>query len=110
MAGSWSKGFKSRPSTGAGKSRANGFDVSSMKSKNPVLIIAITDSTRAIISLGKWLLKSVTATIHSVRKNVQSSRDPSCDPHVAARRYCSGSCEFEFVATFSTEKSFEMNE
>src|SRR2546430_13112776 len=41
---------------------------------------------------------------------VQRSSEPSCDPQVAANRYCSGSCEFEFVATFRTEKSFVMNE
>src|SRR5438876_11546486 len=42
--------------------------------------------------------------------NVQSKSDPSCETQVAANRYCSGSCELEFVATFSTEKSLLMNE
>src|SRR2546426_10090131 len=41
---------------------------------------------------------------------VQSESDPSCEPQVAASRYCSGSCELEFVATFSTEKSLLINE
>ena len=47
----------------------------------------------------------MTAVAQPVSISTHSSSDPSCDPHDAAIRYCSGSCEFECCATFSTEKS-----
>src|SRR5213083_2895362 len=45
IAGSCNSGFRSRPSAGTGNRRSKGLDVSSMKSKKPVLTIAITDNT-----------------------------------------------------------------
>ena len=70
----------------------------------------ITPSTRATISSGRWRLLSATAIVHAPSMNTHSSIEPSCEPHVAAIRYWSGSCELELVATFSTEKSLATNE
>ena len=39
-----------------------------------------------------------------------SSSDPSWLPHVAAKRYSTGSVVLELVATFSTEKSLWTND
>ena len=110
MPGSCSSGFKSRPSAAGGNSRSNGFDVSSRNSRKPTATRPITPSTRATISSGRWRLLSATATVHAPSMNTHSSIEPSCEPQLAAIRYWSGSCEFELVATLTTEKSFATNE
>jgi len=69
--------LRSRPSAGTGNRRSNGFDVNSMKARNPTLTSPMTPSTRATMSSGSWRLNSVTATVHSVSTSVHSSNEPS---------------------------------
>ena len=81
-----------------------------MKSRKPTLTRPITPSTRATISPGRWRENSDTATVQPDSISTHSSIEPSCEPQVAATWYAAGSCEFEFVATLSTEKSFCTND
>ena len=105
MPGSCSSGFRSRPSGAAGFRRRNGLDVNSRNTRKPIETRPITASTRASIGAGRLLERSATASAQPVSISTHSSSEPSCEPHVAARRYASGSCELECCATFSTEKS-----
>ena len=66
--------------------------------------------TRATISSGRCFESIDTAKVHHASISTHSSSEPSCEPQLAATLYCSGSCEFEFCATFSTEKSLLTNE
>ncbi len=70
----------------------------------------MTPITRATISSGRWRENTVTAKVHHASIRTHSSIEPSCEPQLAATLYCSGSCEFELLATFSTEKSLLTNE
>ena len=107
MPGSCSSGLRSRPSAAAGTSRTNGFDVNSMNSRKPTPTRPITASTRASIARGQVArAQRHRAAPSPASISTHSSSEPSCEPHVAAKRYGSGSCEFECCATFSTEKSF----
>ncbi len=81
-----------------------------MKSRKPIEMTPCTPITRAIISSGRWREKVATASVHQASISTQSSIDPSCEPQLAAIRYCSGSCEFELLATLTTEKSLLMKE
>ena len=81
-----------------------------MKSRKPTDIRPCTPITRATISSGRCFEKVATAKVHHASISVHSSIEPSCEPQLAANLYCSGSCEFELVATFSTEKSLLTNE
>jgi hypothetical protein len=110
MPGSCNSGFRSRPSAGTGNRRSNGFDVVSMNSRKPTLTSPMTPMTRAAISSGRWRLLIETASVQLESMSTHSIIEPSCEPHVAAKRYWIGSCEFELVATFSTEKSLLRNE
>ena len=110
MPGSCSSGLRSRPSSAAGRRRVNGLEVSSVNSRNPVLTNPITPITRATMTSGRCRLKSDTAAVQSPSISTQRSIEPSCEPQVAAMRYCRGNCELEFVATFSTEKSLLAND
>jgi hypothetical protein len=86
------------------------LDVSSRNRRKPKATNPITPSTLATISSGRWRLFCATAMVHAPSMNTHSSIEPSCEPHVAAIRYSSGSLELELVATFSTEKSLATNE
>ena len=110
MPGSCKRGLRSLPSKAAGKRRSNGFDVNSMNNKKPTLITPITPNTLATMSSGKWRLNTLTATDHDASINIHKSNEPSCEPQVAANRYCIGKLELELVATFRTEKSLFINE
>ena len=68
------------------------------------------ECTRATMGSGRWRLNTVTATVHTLSISTHNSNEPSCEPQVAANRYCSGSCELELVATLSTEKSLFRND
>ncbi len=70
-----------------------------------MLTIAITARMRATIASGSWRLKTVTASIQTVRISTHSSSEPSWPPHTAANLYCNGRFELECSATYSTEKS-----
>ena len=48
----------------------------------------MTPSTRATISSGRWRLFSATASVQPPSMSTHSSIEPSCEPHVAAIRYC----------------------
>ena len=76
-----------------------------MNKRNPRLTSPITPRIRARIACGRCREARVSATIHPVRMNVHSSREPSCPPQMAAKRYWRGSAEFELAATYWTEKS-----
>src|ERR1700693_2753456 len=110
MPGSCSSGFKSRPSGAAGNMRSNGFDVHNKNRIKPTLIRPSTPTTRANTSAGNCLLNNVTARVQAESMKAHSSSEPSCEPQVAAKRYCSGSCEFELLATLTTEKSLPTND
>ena len=110
MPGSCSSGFRSRPSAAGGNRRSNGSDVVSMKSRKPNDTRPCTPSTRATISSGRCFEKTETARVHHASISTHSSSEPSCEPQLAATLYCTGSCELEFWATFSTEKSLVTNE
>jgi hypothetical protein len=69
----------------------------------------MTPSTRATISSGRWRLER-DGDVQPPSISTHSRIEPSCEPHVAATRYCSGSCEFELVATLTTEKSLLTND
>jgi len=84
--GSCSNGFKSRPSSAAGISRSNGFDVNSMNSRKPTLTRPITAMTLARSAGGRWREKTLTANVQPVSISVHNSSEPSCEPHVAAKR------------------------
>ena len=107
---SCNNGFKSLPSNAAGNRRSNGFEVNNMNNKKPTLIIPSTPRTRATISSGNCLLKTLTATDQPASINTHNNKDPSWEPQVAAIRNCKGSSELEFFATFITEKSLLTNE
>jgi hypothetical protein len=81
-----------------------------MNSRNPTATSPITPSTRATISSGRWRLIAATAKVQPPSISTHSSIEPSCEPHDAASLYCTGSCEFELVATLTTEKSLVTNE
>ena len=53
MPGSCSSGFRSRPSSGAGNRRSNGFEVASMNSRKPNESRPITARMRATHLLGQ---------------------------------------------------------
>ncbi|MNE71614.1 hypothetical protein D3C80_1675050 [compost metagenome] len=57
-----------------------------MNSKNPAVIIPITDNTRATASCGIARLYMATASDQQLSSSTHSSREPSCAPHVAAMR------------------------
>src|SRR6266850_111238 len=84
MPGSCRSGLRSRPSMAGGSWRSKGFDVNSMNARNPVLTTPITPSTRAVISSGRWPLKTLTAVIHTPSISVQRRSDPSWPPHTPA--------------------------
>ena len=86
MPGSCSSGFRSSPSAAAGSTRWKGSDVSRMKSRNPALTSPITPSTRVTSRSGRWRLKSATAKVQPPSISSHSTIEPSCDPHVAAKR------------------------
>src|SRR5258706_1139545 len=110
MPGSCSSGFRSRPSSAAGIRRSNGFEVRSMKGRNPALTRPLTPSTRATKRSGRPRLNTATAKVQPASIHVHSSIEPSCEPQVAAKRYCAGRREFEWLATLSTEKSLPTKE
>src|SRR6266851_4300213 len=110
MPGSCSSGLRSRPSGAGGTSRSKGFEVNSRNSRKPTLMSPMIDITRASNLSGKLRENIVTAKLHPPSINVHRSNEPSCDPHVAAIRYCSGNWELELVATFCTEKSLLTND
>ena len=99
MPRSCSSGLRSRPSTGPGSVRSNGFEVNSMKTKKPMLIQPMTPRMRASVARGSWRLNSTTAKVHSASISVHSSSDPSCPPHTPAMRKNTGSRELELAAT-----------
>ncbi len=70
-----------------------------MKLRNPTLTKPSTPSTRATMSLGKWLLNTLTAAVQPASISIHHSSEPSCPPHTAAMRYCNGSAELELEAT-----------
>ncbi len=105
MPGSCSSGFRSLPSAAAGTRRRNGLDVNSRNARKPMETSPITASTRASSASGRLRERSVTAVAQPVSISTQSSSEPSCEPQVAAIRYCSGNCVFECSATLITEKS-----
>ncbi len=105
MPGSCSSGFRSLPSAAAGTRRRNGLDVNSRNIRKPTETKPITASTRASSAAGRLRERSVTAVAQPVSISTHSSSEPSCEPQVAAIRYCSGNWVFEFCATLSTEKS-----
>src|SRR3546814_9929670 len=79
--GSCSSGFRSSPSNGAGKMRAKGLEVSSVKAMKPMPIQACTPSTRALRLGGRLPPKAATAEPKSARMRIHSSIDPSWLPH-----------------------------
>ena len=83
MPGSWRRGLRSRPSSGAGSSLSNGFEVRSRKSWNPTLTSAITASTRARNASGSEVLNVATAKPQPASTVAHSSIEPSCAPHTA---------------------------
>ena len=106
MPGSCSSGFRSRPSAAAGKQPLERIRRQQHEQQEADADRAPSRRSRApAICSGRWRLNTATATVHTVSISTHSSSEPSCEPQVAASRYCSGSCEFELVATFSTEKS-----
>ena len=86
MPGSCSSGLRSWPSGAGGDKRANGFDVASRNSRNPTAISPITASTRARSVVGRWRENIVTAAPQPASISDHNSSDPSCEPHVAAKR------------------------
>ena len=83
MPGSWRRGLRSRPSSGAGISLSNGFEVRSRKSWNPTLTSAITPSTRARNTAGREVLNVATAKPQPARTVAHRSMEPSWAPHTA---------------------------
>ncbi len=79
--------------------RSKGFDVSSMNNKNPMLTRPMTPSTRATKASGRPRLNRVTASVQPPRIKLHSSSEPSCAPHTAEMRYCTGNAELELFAT-----------
>ena len=57
-----------------------------MKARKPALIRPITPSTRATMSSGRWLLNTLTATIHTESIRHQSRNEPSWPPHTPETR------------------------
>ena len=82
--GSCNKGFKSRPSGAAGKTRMKGLEVVKMKAKNPTATQAKTLSTRATRVKGNGRENKATAAPHTDSSKIHSIKDPSCPPHSAA--------------------------
>ncbi len=58
-------------------SRANGFEVSSMNSRNPTEIMAWTLSVRAFSRGGRFSPNSATSAPKMVRMSTHSSSEPS---------------------------------
>ena len=57
-----------------------------MKSRNPALTTPRTPSTRAANDSGSCRLKAATASDQVASASAQSTSDPSCAPHTAAKR------------------------
>ncbi len=62
-----------------------------MNSRKPTLISPITPNTRATISSRQMAAENADRDrSRDASMKVHSSSEPSCDPQVAAKRYCSG--------------------
>ena len=85
--------------------RSNGFEVISMNSRKPMLIIPITESTRATMLSGRFRLKKAMAALQAANRKAQSNREPSWAPQTAEILYISGNLVLPCWATYSTVKS-----
>ena len=79
-------GFRSRPSGAAGIKRKNGFDVASVKRRNPKLTTPSTPSTRAPKRAGRRAAPTATASVQQESRKIHNSSEPSCAPHKAVTR------------------------
>jgi hypothetical protein len=70
-------GLRSRPSIGAGLSRANGFEVIRMNRKNAAPTMPWTDSTLACRVAGRLRPNAATRAPNSVRISTHNSIEPS---------------------------------
>ena len=57
-----------------------------MNNMKPTEINPITPSTRATISSGRCLLNVATAAVQIDKMVTHNSSEPSCPPHIAAKR------------------------
>ena len=105
MPGSCSSGFSDAPSSGTGKSRSNGFEVSSTNSRKPIETSPRIASTRASSTIGIERPNSATADVQIAWIRHQNNIEPSCPPQTPAMRYISGSVELDVLAAYSTLKS-----
>ncbi len=103
--GSCNKGFKSRPSKGAGKRRSNGLDVSNKNRIKPIETSPMTPNTRAKVASGMLLLNCATKPVHIVSTKPHNNNEPSCAPHTPEIKYRTGNEVLELVAIYLTEKS-----
>ena len=58
-----------------------------------------TAITRATMASGIWREKMATDTVQIASNSSHSSKEPSCPPQTAAKRYIAGSRVLEFSAT-----------
>ena len=103
--GSCNRGFKSRPSKGAGNRRSNGLEVSSKNRMKPMDTRPITPNTLAKVASGMLLLNCATKPVHIVSTKPHSNNEPSCAPHTPEIKYSVGNEVLELVAMYLTEKS-----
>ena len=80
-----------------------------MNTIKPMLIKPITLNTRATASSGILRVKVATPTAQSDSNQIHNNNEPSCEPHTADKRYCSGKVELELFTTYCTLKSFTAN-
>ena len=58
-----------------------------------------TEITRATMASGIWREKMATDTVQIANNSSHSSKEPSCPPQTAAKRYIVGKRVLEFSAT-----------
>ena len=75
--GSCNKGFKSRPSAGAGNNRSNGLEVIKMNIKKPVDTKPKMPMTRATMAKGNVREKIATDTVHPDSMSIHNNSEPS---------------------------------
>ena len=73
---------------------------------NATCKIKSTAITRARKPWARLAERNATAAVHPANINTHNNKEPSCEPHEAAKRYAVGNKLFEFSATLRTEKSF----
>ena len=84
MAGSWSNGFKSLPSGGAGISRSKGLERKRIRRRNPMMMRHSMPMTYGIMAgwVRQWSQTAIVLNVDRIKTH--NSSEPSWPPQTAA--------------------------